>query len=421
MTKVHSLFPITFVLFSFLSISFAATNSSASNLSTNFNVQKTSLLCDTISSSMVNGNIIIMNSYGLGNTLDSDYSTMYYCPSIFNEEHGGGFQLHYTDQGGSGMDAYPNVKVGGIKSRGVYTPGDKNIVGMPALIESLPTSMNFEWITSQKNAFDGDDKWMASVNFIFDAAGTSISEPETASRDFDIVVKSQSHNFSDDLNDLSKEETTGTAFWYFARWDDGSLKPYEYNFNNINYQYAVRYKFFFGAGDKDDKVHVKFIPFGSAGAPPVTLLNVVDLIAASREYFQYAALPAEQEELAKAKVAKNGTWLKAINAGYEVYTGKSILKTDKFKVNIHPTNINLKHRLDPSTSPNPAMGTLKVDLGKECRNVKINVRNILGMLVASYDHLNGQFHQINIDEKNGVYLLEVLSETERIVIKVIKE
>lgn len=291
-------------------------------------------LCDTAVSSIANGPILVKNSYGLTNYLEPDTSTMYYCDALFSEENGGGYYLHYRDQAGnsSGMDAYPDVVIGSLKDGVTYIPGDIRTVGMPDKLENLPPSMYFEWITSQEYALDKDDKWMASINFIFDAHGTATSEPDPALRDFDLVIKSQSHNFADELNDIDISDPRGTSFWYFARYESGALRPYEYIFEGTTYTYAVRYKFFTGAGDKDDKVHVKLIPYGPAGAPAITQLNVPDLIEVCRTYYDYAALPPEQRALADEKVAPEGMWLKSINAGYEVYNGEAMLSTDRFKV-----------------------------------------------------------------------------------------
>ena len=273
----------------------------------------------------------ITTSYGLVNFLGPDSSSMYYCPELFSEENGSGFILDYVDEGGSGMDAYPNATCGGIKKGGVWYPGDKAKVGMPVQISDISNEMHFVWHTSQENAWDSNDGWMSSINFIFDNYGTENSEPVSADRDFDLVVKLHSNNFADKLTD--QPTPAGVRIWYFAREANGDLKPYELTVDGVTYTYAVRYKFFMGAGDKDNKAHVKLIPYGPAGAPYKIKVNIKEVINVAKNYIQYANMPQAQRDLANTNIAPDHSWLKSINAGYEVYSGTSILKTDKFKVN----------------------------------------------------------------------------------------
>lgn len=293
-----------------------------------------SIICDEQDRIEVKGYDIVTPSYGLSMTLDTSYSTMHYCSEMFSDENGGAYSLHYVDEGGSGMDSYPNVIVGGIKTGGKWYPGDKAKVGMPVQIANISDSMNLEWIVSQEDAWDEDDKWMASINFIFDSQGTETSLPNSAERDYDLVIKANSHNFSDVLDD--QVTPAGNRLWYFARNADGSLKPYELKIDGITYTYAVRYKFHTGTADKDDKVHLKFIPYGSNGAPEVLKVNLKHIIQATKDYAQYANMPTEYRDLVTQKVALDDTWLKGINAGYEVYTGESTLNIDKFKINLAP-------------------------------------------------------------------------------------
>ncbi|MDO3695256.1 hypothetical protein QVZ41_10405 [Wenyingzhuangia sp. chi5] len=46
---------------------------------------------------------------------------------------------------------------------------------------------------------------------------------------------------------------------------------------------------------------------------------------------QFANIPESKKHLID-KLAPDDCWLKSINAGYEVYAGKSNLKIDKFKI-----------------------------------------------------------------------------------------
>lgn len=278
-----------------------------------------------------NGAGVIFNSYALKNFLDETYSSMYYFAEKFNEDFGGSYVLEYVDEGGKGMDSYPNVTAGGVKAGGKWISGDQNKVGMPIKLKNIDNNLNFEFQTSQINGNDSDDKWMASINFIFDNYGTETSEPTTNNRDYDVVVMHQHHNFDDGITD--RPIGTTTTHWYFARNADGSLKPYELEIDGKIFTYAVRYKFFINSGDKNNKAHVKFIPFNNNELPAVLKVNVKNIIQASKNFMQYANIPADYLLLAQQNIALDHAWLKSINAGYEVYTGKSTLKIEKFKIN----------------------------------------------------------------------------------------
>ncbi|PHR94861.1 MAG: hypothetical protein COA80_11930 [Leeuwenhoekiella sp.] len=268
-------------------------------------------------------------------TLNDGFSSLYYIAEDFNETQGGNYVLDYVDAGGTGMDAYPNITIGSSKASGTYYVSDPEAVGMPVQIQDIPATMNFVFETSQANALDAEDKWMASINFIFDSYGTADSEPDNSLRDYDLVVMHESHNFNDSIEDNPKIETTERlTYWYFARNADLSIKPYVIRYKGKDYTYAVRYKFFANQGSKDEKVHVKFIPYGPNGTPPLVRVNIKDIVAASKSYYQYANLPQAERDLADAKVAKPEAWIKSINLGYEVYKGDSQLRIDKFKVNL---------------------------------------------------------------------------------------
>lgn len=268
-------------------------------------------------------------------TLNDGFSSLYYIQEEFSETQGGTYVLDYVDAGGSGMDAYPNITIGSSKASGSYHVSNPDAVGMPVQLQDIPATMTFEFETSQSNALDAEDKWMASVNFIFDIYGTADSEPDNDLRDYDLVLMHESYNFNDSIDDNPKIETTEPlTYWYFARNADSSIKPYTIKYKGKDYTYAVRYKFFANRGSKDDKVHVKFIPYGPNGTPPIVRVNVKDIVAASKSYYQYANLPQAERDLADAKVAKPDTWIKSINLGYEVYKGESQLRIDQFKVNL---------------------------------------------------------------------------------------
>lgn len=293
---------------------------------------------DTLVKKYVVGTKKIIPYHYLKMSLDT-VSKMYYFNELFNSSYGANYTVDYKDQGGSGMDGYPNITIGSAKSGGKYIVADKNVVGMPVKISQISSTLSFDFQTSQENANDSNDKWMASINFIFDNYGSETEDVTDANRDYDLVVMHQAKNFNESLDDKPYTSQTNGAYWYFARNTDGSLKPYNLTIDGITYTYAVRYKFFYYPPgdpneDKNDKTHVKFIPYGSAGLPPVLKVNVQDIIQTSKDYIPYADLSTTLEDLANNNIALPNAWLKSINAGYEVYTGESLLNIDKFKMNL---------------------------------------------------------------------------------------
>jgi hypothetical protein len=106
---------------------------------------------------------------------DLTQSTMsYYSDRV--RKNGAVFELDYVDAGGSGMDGYPNVGIGGAKTGGTWYPGDRNLTGMPVKLRDLDDSMILQWEVSQENAWGDKDKWMASINMIFDGGEARLSK-----------------------------------------------------------------------------------------------------------------------------------------------------------------------------------------------------------------------------------------------------
>ncbi|WP_289053180.1 hypothetical protein [Carboxylicivirga marina] len=351
----------------------------------------------------ISGNVAPISSYALGMSSGVG-GTMHYCPSDFNHDNGGHYYLQYSDSGGSGMDGYPNIKIGGSQYGGQWHPGEFDITGMPVLIKDIPETMEIEWVCSQTNATDDNDKWMASINFIFDMYGNRDSKPVSAERDYDLVVKAQSFNFSDGLDD--QPEVKNGIIYFFARNTDGSLKPFEIIIDNLTYTYAVRYKFFVGKGDKDNKAHIKLIPYGNNGAPPLLRMKVKELITTTRDYVQYANIPEPYLGLALNNIAQDDTWMKAINAGYEVYTGQSQLDINRFKV--WPDGITTSV-LDTKVShvrigPNPAKDIVYIYGGDELMDVQCF---LISGQVQDIRLINNSFRVAHL--KKGLYLIRMIN------------
>ncbi|MDO3695255.1 hypothetical protein QVZ41_10400 [Wenyingzhuangia sp. chi5] len=167
---------------------------------------------------------------------------MSYYNDYFNHTYGANYLLNYNDDGGTGMDGYPNIIVGGVKIGKNWYSGDKSKVGMSVKMKDISSTMSIEWINSESNATDENDKWMASINFIFDNNGTENSIPDSSLRDYDLVIESFSYNFDNSTNDIST--SSNGVIYFFARDDNKQIKPYTITYQNKTYTYAVRYKFF---------------------------------------------------------------------------------------------------------------------------------------------------------------------------------
>ncbi len=274
--------------------------------------------------------ILINHNYGLANSLWDDGCPMSYDPGLV-DSLGAAFSIDYTDPGEGGMDAYVSGHIGGFKTGGKYYPGNPAACGMPVKIQDLDFDFRIRWQTSQQNADDADDKWWATINVIFDG-GAELAEPLAEDRDFDIVI--QFERFEQDaLEDKPHEDNT--VYWWFARNPDKSIIPFVLNIDGVDYEWAVRYKFFdYPAGDpkehKNNKVHIKYIPVDNSNVAPFLDHPLRLFIENSKDYLQYVALPEAELNLAQQKVSDPSLWIKTLSAGYEVYTGQSILRNNYF-------------------------------------------------------------------------------------------
>jgi hypothetical protein len=273
-----------------------------------------------------NATIIKTDHYGLVNPLwnDTPASPMSYDPAQV-DALGAAFSIDFVNPGGTGFKGYPSGTVGGFKTGGKWYPGDPLLTGMPIQIKDLGYDFKIQWEVSQLNANDADDKWWASINVIFDG-GVELAEPVPADRDFDIVIEFERYA----QEDLSDNPDGNTAYWWFARNPDGSIKPYVIEVAGMNYEFALRYKFFRNSGDKDNKVHLKYILIDNNNPPPYLDHSLKGFIDTGFDYVQYADLGAAEQTLASQKMNTN-LWIKAVSAGYEVYEGVSTLVQNQLK------------------------------------------------------------------------------------------
>ena len=278
-------------------------------------------------------NLLIQSNhnFGLSNPLWNDANcSMTYIPGQISS-NGAAFSFNFVNPGGNGFKGYPSGTVGGFKQGSNYSPGNVLACGLPVQINNLNHDLRIKWKVSQQNAWDADDKWWATINVIFDNTPPSF-QPIQEDRDYDLVIEFDRYE-QEDFNDVSS--TTNQVYWYFARNIDNSLKTFDLQIDGALYSWAVRYKFFnYPVGhpdfDKNDKVHVKFIPIDNNNVAPYLDHSLKMFIETSLDYLQYVNLTPAELTLAQTKVADPNLWIKSISAGYEVYTGSFTVKNDYF-------------------------------------------------------------------------------------------
>ena len=289
------------------------------------------------------------HNIGLENPVFDEGSVMIYDsnPAAI-DSNGAAFSIHYINQdGGDSFDGYPSGTIGGIKKTGIYYPGNYSVSGMPVQLENLGNDFRIKWKTFQENANDPDDKWWATINVIFDIGDANL-EPLQINRDYDLVIQFERYE-QDDLTDKSN---TGGAYWWFARDSNGFIKPFSLMIEGVEYQWAVRYKFFYyPPGNpneyKNDKVHIKFIPIDNNHIPSELDHPLKTFVDATVDYLQDVDLPNAERILANQKVGDPNLWVKSVSAGYEIYSGNSIIGQDHFYTVIDtiqpdsPTNLTL--------------------------------------------------------------------------------
>jgi endoglucanase len=271
------------------------------------------------------------HNFGLANPLWDDVNcNMSYIPTQVTT-NGAAFSFNFVNPGGNGFKGYPSGTVGGFKQGSTYYPGNVITSGLPVQISNLNQNLRLKWKASQLNANDVDDKWWATINVIFDNTAPNL-EPIQANRDYDLVIQLKSYEQEDFTDVLS---SGNNVYWYYARNNDNSLKTFDLFIDGNLYQWAVRYKFFsYPIGDpnedKNDKVHIKFIPINNNNVAPYLDHSLKLFIDTTYDYLQYVNLSPAEAILAQQKVADPNLWIKSVSAGYEVYTGTFTVKNDYF-------------------------------------------------------------------------------------------
>ena len=116
----------------------------------------------------------------------------------------------------------------------------------------------------------------------------------------------------------------------------------------------------------------------------------------------------------KAEAYKDGVFVSIAVVNIKVTKNRS------FESRSHDSNeVQEEQSPEISTYPNPSNGTVNIDLGN-LKNATIRVSNSSGQVVYQKLGLSG-IHQFELNNKPGLYFIEITSETENQVFKLIKK
>ncbi len=93
---------------------------------------------------------------------------------------------------------------------------------------------------------------------------------------------------------------------------------------------------------------------------------------------------------------------------------------ESYRPNLLNLTTNNPNDKDLIVYPNPTTGKITIDLLSEMTNVILNVRNIQGQLVDFNQINNGKTIDVNINQPNGIYFIEIHSEKGKSIVKVVK-
>ncbi len=71
--------------------------------------------------------------------------------------------------------------------------------------------------------------------------------------------------------------------------------------------------------------------------------------------------------------------------------------------------------------PNPTRGRFSIDLGQNYQLVTIELMDLTGRLIQSNSYNSGQLFELDLEESAGVYLLQVVSEGKKALVRLVKK
>ena len=71
--------------------------------------------------------------------------------------------------------------------------------------------------------------------------------------------------------------------------------------------------------------------------------------------------------------------------------------------------------------PNPTSGKLQIDLGESYQTISIQITNIVGQVVQTEFHNESRLINLDINQPNGIYFVEITSDNQRVVLKILVE
>jgi len=77
--------------------------------------------------------------------------------------------------------------------------------------------------------------------------------------------------------------------------------------------------------------------------------------------------------------------------------------------------------LQISLYPNPTTGLFYIDMGSLCKAGQIKITDVVGQLIFEENIENKQYLKLNLDAAKGVYFVQIISDKEQRLIKLLKE
>ncbi len=117
----------------------------------------------------------------------------------------------------------------------------------------------------------------------------------------------------------------------------------------------------------------------------------------------------------------NATFTPSLNGNYAVEVTLNDCTDVSDCIAFAPVSSNEIFITPIKVFPNPTVGQFQLDLGQFDTDISINITNTVGQLVQSHYFENHQFITLTLDQPNGVYFINVISDNKKAVLKVFKQ
>ncbi|MDP2175965.1 MAG: SBBP repeat-containing protein [Bacteroidota bacterium] len=194
-------------------------------------------------------------------------------------------------------------------------------------------------------------------------------------------------------------------------WIDGKI----YTSSNNNAQFIISE----GAANGCDSIVTLNLTINNIS--DITTSTSGSNITANNNIATYQWLDCNNN-FAKISGASNQIFSPTLNGSYAVeLTENSCVDTSSCVVfsNLNIVENDLGFEL--VFYPNPTNGKLIIELGKELNNVQLTVRNLLGQEIYYKNYASANQIELNLESPSGIYLIEILSNGKKAVLKILKE